>query len=84
MELKVGIGPELTRAAKLRDEKKIPEMMAVLEEAVHRYPDSYEAWQALSAACGIAGDGPGAIERPAESCSLLRKTEMPGLTLPMC
>lgn len=63
----VGLRAMLARAQGLMDRERDSEMLRVVEDAVHRYPESFEAWDALSVACELAGNPAGA-ERAARKC----------------
>ncbi|MGI8980703.1 MAG: tetratricopeptide repeat protein [Pirellulaceae bacterium] len=60
--LGIGVAVELAKARQHMDQNQFREMLAILENAVHRYPDSFEAWDALGSARGMAND-PVAAER---------------------
>ena len=68
--MEVGIRAELTRANKLREENRTEELLALVEELAHRYPESFEAWTALCNTYGMAGNPAGA-ERAARKASQL-------------
>jgi tetratricopeptide (TPR) repeat protein len=69
-QAEVGLRAMLARAQGLLEQDRVGEMLAVVEDAIHRYPDSFEAWDALSIACEAAGDAAGA-ERAARRCTQL-------------
>ena len=49
-QLGIGVQVELEKARVFMEQKKYLEMMDVLEQTVHRYPDTFEAWDALGSA----------------------------------
>lgn len=73
LQLEVGIRAELARAQGLMEQERFREMLAAVEDAVHRYPDSFEAWDALSIARGLADDPAGAERAARRSVQLVPK-----------
>jgi Flp pilus assembly protein TadD len=69
----VGLRAMLARAQGLMERDRISEMLAVVEDAVHRYPDSFEAWDALSIACEATGNVAGAERAARKSTQLMPK-----------
>ena len=72
-QLGIGVDYELAKARRFMDEHKISEMMAVLENTVYRYPDSFEAWEALGSGRGMANDPVGAERAVRRSIQLSPK-----------
>jgi superkiller protein 3 len=56
LQMEVGVGTYLRKADELWQQQRAEEMVATLEEAVHRYPNSVEVWAALGNAWGAMGD----------------------------
>src|SRR4051794_9304517 len=56
-------------------------MMVAVGETVHRHPDSFEAWAALSNACGMTGDPAGAERAARKSIQLAPKNAVGWLSL---
>ncbi|MBC7855263.1 MAG: tetratricopeptide repeat protein [Pirellulaceae bacterium] len=73
LQFEVGIRAELARAQALMEQERDSEMLAAVEDMVHRYPDSFEAWDALSVARGLADDPAGAERAARRSIQLVPK-----------
>lgn len=71
--LEVGVRAELAKAQALKEQERVDEMLALVEDAVHRYPDSFEAWDALSIACAMADDPTGAERAARKSIQIVPK-----------
>jgi tetratricopeptide (TPR) repeat protein len=70
-QLEVGVHAELVKAQALMEQDRIPEMLALVEGTVHRYPYSFEAWDALSIACVMSEDPDGAERAAKKSIQLV-------------
>ena len=80
-QLGIGVAVELAKAKQHMDQSQFQEMLAVLENAVHRYPDSWEAWDALGSARGMANDPVGAERAVRKSIQLSPKNAKSWLNL---
>ena len=56
LQSQVGIHVYLQKVHELWEQQRLVEMRDVLQEAVHRYPDSVEAWASLGNVYGTMGD----------------------------
>ena len=81
LQMEVGVRVQLANAEKLMAQNRIADVMVVVENAVHRYPDSFEAWAALGNACGMAGDPAGAEKAVRKSIQLAPKNAEGWLSL---
>ena len=72
-QCEVGLRAMLAKAQGLLEQQRASEMLAVVEDAVHRYPDSFEAWDALSIACEASGNAAGAERAARKSTQLMPK-----------
>jgi tetratricopeptide (TPR) repeat protein len=79
--LGIGVGVELAKAKQHMGQSQFQEMMAVLENAVHHYPDSWEAWDALGSARGMGNDPAGAERAVRKSIQLAPKNAKSWLNL---
>ncbi len=81
VQLEVGVRVELARAEKLMEQQQVKELLASVEDTVHRYPDSFEAWAALANAYGVAGDPTGAERAAKKGTQLAPKNPEAWLSL---
>jgi tetratricopeptide (TPR) repeat protein len=72
-QLEVGVRVDLAKAQQLMEQNQVGEMLEMVEDAVHRYPESFEAWAALTHAYGLAGDLGGAERAARRSTQLAPK-----------
>ena len=77
----VGVHAELAKANNLMQQNRVDEMLAVVEAAVHRNPDCFEAWDALSNARAVAGDSAGAKRAAQKGTQLAPKNADAWLSL---
>lgn len=70
VDLRVGLHVRLEQAQKLRNQNRIGEACAVLQEAVERHPDSDEAWANLGIALQHTNDSAGAEKAMQRSIAL--------------
>jgi tetratricopeptide (TPR) repeat protein len=73
LQFEVGIRAELAKAQRLMEQDRVGEMLEVVEGLVHRYPESFEAWDALSIARELDGDLAGAERAARKSIQLVPK-----------
>ncbi|MFN0020010.1 MAG: tetratricopeptide repeat protein [Pirellulaceae bacterium] len=76
-----GMFVELKRAQALRDQGRVSEMMEVVEATVHRYPEAFEAWAALSNAYGLLDNPAGAEKAARKGVQLASKNSNAWLSL---
>lgn len=76
-----GMFVELERAQALGNQGRISEMLGVVEATVHRYPDSYEAWAALSNTYGLLDNPAGAEKAARKGIQLASKNSNAWLSL---
>jgi tetratricopeptide (TPR) repeat protein len=80
-QTEVGLHVQLTKAERLMAENRVEDVMFLVENAVYRYPDSFEAWAALGNACGMKGDASGAEKAIRRSIQLAPKDPSGWLSL---
>jgi protein O-GlcNAc transferase len=72
-QCEVGLRAMLAKAQGLMEQQRASEMLVVVEDTVHRYPDSFEAWDALSIAYEASGNAAGAERAARKSTQLMPK-----------
>ncbi|MBC7855821.1 MAG: tetratricopeptide repeat protein [Pirellulaceae bacterium] len=80
-QMAVGVDAELGKARALLDQKQYQETIMALENLVHRYPESYDAWNALGSARGMVNDPVGAERAIRKSLQLSPKNAKGWLNL---